>query len=111
MLILRSNQNDMWGLIFKSVETCGKPLLLCTEETYVIVVLSDFRNKTGDKPKTLSARSGNSPIYKAFDHLAPVKTSLKSLSNFPLPGFSLSPQSQLLIEDMVNNVGHLKNAD
>lgn len=51
------------------------------------------------------------PVYKAFDHLASVKTSLKALSNFALPGFSLSPQSQLLMEHTVNNAGHLKNTD
>jgi len=107
VLILGSNQNDTRGLIFKSVETHGSLLLSCTEKTYMMCCSLTFF-------KTRQRWQTPTPVctfWQFTRHLAPVKTSLKSLSNFPLPGFSLSPQSQLLMEDMVNNVGHLKNAD
>lgn len=87
-------------------------MISCTEMTYVIVVLSDIQNKTRQtNPKTLSAAFWQWLNLQDIYYLTPDKTSLKSLSNLPLPGFSLSPQSQLLMEDMVNEVGHLKNPD
>lgn len=85
-------------------------MISCTKKTYVTVVLSDIQNKTRQTyPKSVAFWQwlNLQDIY----YLAPDKTSLKSLSNFPLPGFSLSPQSQLLMEDMANEVGHLKNPD
>lgn len=42
MLVLGRNQSDTMSQIFKSVES----LISCTEKTYVIVGLSDIRNKT-----------------------------------------------------------------
>lgn len=93
-----------------NLQICGESLISCTEKTYVTVVLSDIQNKTRQTyPKSVAFWQwlNLQDIY----YLAPDKTSLKSLSNFPLPGFSLSPQSQLLMEDMANEVGHLKNPD
>lgn len=73
--------------------------------------LKFYEQDQKDKPQNPVCIFWQQSIYKAFDHLASVKTSLKALYKFALLGFSLSPQSQLLMEVMVNNAGHLKNTD